>query len=526
MFQISYFKSFSIILTCILGILFCIPNFLEDSKIESLPSWLRSTVNLGLELRGGAHLQLEVDLRNVDKEYLSGLIGELRSNLRKTSVRYSSLSIDEQSLAPKIVVNISETDDFQKVKSIIHQIDNKLEVSLTQDGKVVATLAEKVIKDRSKTIIEQSIEVIRRRIDETGTKEPTIISQGENRIVVQLPGIDNPEEIKQRIGKTAKMTFHLVADELSSDNERPKNSSDIQILKEERRDGSFMSIPVKKQISLSGEHLIDASVSTAHDTGEVGVSLRFNSFGARKFAEISANNIGKRFAIVLDGKVITAPVFRSAINDGRAEITGSFDIKEANELALLLRAGSLPAPLKIIEERTIGPSLGLDSIKDGQKGTVVAFILVSIFMFLGYSIFGLFANVALIFNLCLLFSGLSLLQATLTLPGIAGIAMTIGMAVDANVLIYERIKEELKSGIKALSAIEAGYNKAMSTIIDSNLTTLIGAAVLYEFGSGPIRGFGVTLALGIIISMFTALSLTKLITAFWFRNKTIEKLPI
>lgn len=525
MFQISYFKSFSIILTCILGILFCVPNFLNESRIENLPTWLRSTINLGLELRGGAHLQLEVDLKNVDKEYLSGLIGELRSNLRKSNLRYSSLSIDEQNSLPKIVVNISDIDDFQKVKSIIHQIDNKLDINLTQDGKVVATLSEKIIKDRSKSIIEQSIEVIRRRIDETGTKEPTIISQGENRIIVQLPGIDNPEEIKKRIGKTAKMTFHLVADELSDGN-RSKNSSDVQILKEELRDGSYINVPVKKQISLSGEHLIDASVSTAHDTGEVGVSLRFNSFGARKFAEISANNIGKRFAIVLDGKVITAPVFRSAINDGRAEITGSFKIKDANELALLLRAGSLPAPLKIIEERTIGPSLGVDSISDGQRGTIVAFIFVSVFMILGYSVFGIFANIALVFNLCLLFAGLSLLQATLTLPGIAGIAMTIGMAVDANVLIYERIKEELRAGTKALSAIEAGYNKAMSTIIDSNLTTLIGAAVLYEFGSGPIRGFGVTLALGIIISMFTALSLTKLITAFWFRNKTIEKLPI
>ena len=286
-------------------------------------------------------------------------------------------------------------------------------------------------------------------------------------------------------------------------------------------------IAVRNQVSVSGDNLVDAQATTDPQTGQIGVSLRFNNVGARKFADISANSIGKQFAIVLDGKVLTAPVFRSAIPSGNAEISGGFrTIREANELALLLRAGSLPAPLKVVEERTVGPSLGADSIHDGRNATVIAFLMVSVFMFLGYSMFGVFANLALVFNMVLLFAGLSLLQATLTLPGIAGIAMTIGMAVDANVLIYERIKEELRAGTAALAAIEAGYERAMTTIIDSNLTTLIAAAVLYEFGSGPIRGFAVTTAIGISVSMFTALSVTKLVTAWWFKNKQVQTLPI
>jgi preprotein translocase subunit SecD len=292
-------------------------------------------------------------------------------------------------------------------------------------------------------------------------------------------------------------------------------------------DEGGQKIPVKKQVSVGGEHLTDAQAETDPQTGEIGVSLRFNNVGSRKFAEISANNIGKQFAIVLDDKVITAPVFRSAIPNGKASISGGFrTIKEANELALLLRAGSLPAPLKVVEERTVGPSLGADSINSGKHATIIAFLLVSVFMFMGYSLFGLFANIALAFNMILLFAGLSLLQATLTLPGIAGIAMTIGMAVDANVLIYERIKEEIRHGTQNMLAIEAGFDRAMTTIIDSNLTTLIAAAALYEFGSGPIRGFAVTTALGITVSMFTALSVTKLVCAWWFKNKSPEKLPI
>ena len=276
---------------------------------------------------------------------------------------------------------------------------------------------------------------------------------------------------------------------------------------------------------VSGETLVDAQ-ATVNQNGQPAVSLKFNTVGARKFAQMSGDNIKKQFAIVLDDKVISAPVFQDVIPDGNGQISGHFTIKDANDLALLLRAGALPAPLNVIEERTVGPSLGADSIQDGKTATVLAFILVSIFMILNYSVFGIFANIALVFNIIFLFAGLSLLQATLTLPGIAGIALTIGMAVDANVLIYERIKEEIRNGMKAASAIEAGYQRAMTTILDSNLTTLIGTAVLFEFGTGPIRGFAVTLALGIVISLFTALSLTRLIIAIWMRKRKLTTLPI
>jgi preprotein translocase subunit SecD len=291
------------------------------------------------------------------------------------------------------------------------------------------------------------------------------------------------------------------------------------------RDGQVVYIAVKKQVMVSGETLIDAQ-ATFGEYGQTAVSLKFNSLGAKKFADMSRDYLKKQFAIVLDDKVISAPVFQSVIPDGSGQITGSFTVKEANELATILRAGALPAPLKVIEERTVGPSLGADSIKDGQKATILAFIMVSVFMIASYATFGLFADIALIFNLILLFAGLSVLQATLTLPGIAGIALTIGMAVDANVLIYERIKEEIRAGMKPINAIDSGYKRAMTTILDSNFTTLLGAAILFEFGTGPIRGFAVTLALGILISLFTALSLTRLIIMFWLGRRKVATLPI
>jgi preprotein translocase subunit SecD len=300
-----------------------------------------------------------------------------------------------------------------------------------------------------------------------------------------------------------------------------------EILKLDEQDGKPSYIIVKKQVSISGDNLIDAQATFTHDSGMPAVSLKFNAVGARKFAELSGNNIGRRFAIVLDDKVISAPVFRSLIPNGEGQISGNFTTQEANDLSLLLRAGALPAPLHVIEERTVGPSLGADSIRSGQLATVLAFILVAVFMAMNYSLFGVFADVALAFNLILLFAALSLLQATLTLPGIAGIALTIGMAVDANVLIYERIKEELRNGLRPLAAIEAGYARAITTIIDSNLTTLLGAAVLFEFGTGPIRGFAVTLSLGIVISLFSSISLTRLIVVTWLRRRSsVSSLPL
>lgn len=525
LFGFSQTRIVTIIAACAAGIVFCLPNMLSKETVEKLPSWLQHTVSLGLDLRGGSHLQLEVDLKAVNAEHLSNLLNDVRSSLRKENIGYLNLRVEGKDTNPKLFLNLRDITHKDKIAGIIKKIDTALLTEVSPDGLVSITVDPVAAQNRSKQIIEQSIEVIRRRIDETGTKEPTILRQGADRIIIQLPGVDDPQEVKKRLGQTAKMTFNMVDNAAQNTGRAGPDSSMLDYVRGADEDGS--KIAVRNQVSVSGEHLVDAQATTDSQTGEIGVSLRFNNVGARKFAEISANNIGRRFAIILDGKVLTAPVFRSAIPNGHAEITGGFrTIKEANELALLLRAGSLPAPLKVVEERTVGPSLGADSIHDGRNATVIAFLMVSVFMILGYSLFGVFANLALVFNMVLLFAGLSLLQATLTLPGIAGIAMTIGMAVDANVLIYERIKEELRLGTPAMNAIEAGYDRAMTTIVDSNLTTLIAAAVLYEFGSGPIRGFAVTTALGISVSMFTALSVTKLVTAWWFKNKQVETLPI
>ncbi|MBY0462253.1 MAG: protein translocase subunit SecD [Alphaproteobacteria bacterium] len=529
MLAIPRWKFWTIITVCFLGMLFALPNLLTQKSLEHLPHWMRNTVNLGLELRGGSHLQLEVDLNAVAKEYLTNLLDETRASFRKQQIGYTGLLVDTKIKTPTLNFTLRNPEDADKAKKVLKTIDPHLDVTI-QGTMVHVTLSKEALGQRNKAIIEQSIEVVRRRVDESGTKEPIIQRQGDDRIIVQLPGVDDPAEVKALIGRTAKMSFRLVDNNASLVPVTPGSSRPVaplgsDYLTETRGAGEEAYIAVKKQVMVSGETLIDAQ-ATFNQNGQPAVSLKFNSIGARKFAEMSAQNLKKQFAIVLDDKVISAPVFQDIIHDGNGQISGHFTIKEANELSLLLRAGALPAPLKVIEERTVGPSLGADSIHDGQRATVLAFIMVSVFMFLSYSAFGLFADIALIFNLILLFAGLSILQATLTLPGIAGIALTIGMAVDANVLIYERIKEELRAGARPALAIDSGYRRAMTTIIDSNLTTLFGAAVLFEFGTGPIRGFAVTLALGILISLFTALSLTRLIIVSWLRRRKITELPI
>ena len=532
MLVIPRWKIWTILGICFFGMLFAMPNLLSPDRLQTMPSWLRSTVNLGLELRGGSHLQLEVDLKAVAKEYLSNLLDEARLNLRKQQIGYTNLVVDAKSAGiPSLTFLLRSPEDSEKALKVLRAIDTGLTVTV-ENTKVTATLSEQMLEHRNRSIIEQSIEVVRRRVDESGTKEPIIQRQGADRIVVQLPGVEDPAEVKKLIGRTAKMTFRLVDSSVppvvgAPGAPMPYKAAPLgsEYLEEIAHEGQVRYLAVKKQVMVSGESLVDAQATFSH-TGQPAVSLKFNSVGARKFADMSAQNIKKQFAIILDDKIISAPVFQDIIPDGNGQISGHFTVKEANDLSLLLRAGALPAPLKVIEERTVGPSLGADSIHDGKIGTVVAFILVSIFMFLCYGTFGFFADIALVFNLILLFAGLSLLQATLTLPGIAGIALTIGMAVDANVLIYERIKEEIRAGIRPIAAIEVGYKRAITTIIDSNLTTLIGAAVLFEFGTGPIRGFAVTLALGILISLFTALSLTRLIIVLWARRQKVLALPL
>ena len=532
MLVVSKVRVITTLTICLLGLLFAFPSVIEQATYDKLPKFLQHTVNLGLELRGGSHIQLEVDLESVKRERQESILDEARKQLRKQNIKYSKLNVQTRSEGSVICISLKDENDAKDVKKILNKIENELDITIA-GPEITAVITQKFMDEFSKRIVGESIEVIRHRIDETGTKEPTILRQGTDRIVLQLPGVEDPAEVKRLLGKTAVLTFHGVDEAMETipakANQKvnlPKKPGVIY-LPEDKGNGVVYYVPIKKQISLTGKSLVDAQVSMDSRTGLPAVSIKFDAIdGTRKIAELSAKYLHKQFAMVLDGKVLSAPVFQAVLNDGNAQITGNFTMEEATELALLLRAGSLPAPLNVVEERNVGPSLGTDSINAGKNATMCAFFFVAIFMIASYGIFGLFSVVAIFMNITLLFACLTLLGATLTLPGIAGIALTIGTAVDANVLIYERIREEVRIGIKAAMAISQGYKLAMMTIIDSNFTTLIGSIVLYEFGSGPIRGFAVTLALGTIISLFTTFSLTKSVIAYYMRRQRNKEIII
>ncbi|MBX9621888.1 MAG: protein translocase subunit SecD [Alphaproteobacteria bacterium] len=519
MLYIPLWKKILTIGICLLGLLFASPNFFTREQLENFPSWYpKSQITLGLDLQGGAHLLLEVDFDAVQKEQMASLADMARTTLRKERIGYTGLAAKKDF----VTLTLRNPADLEKAKSLIHNTDKDVEITSAAEGQLTLRFDEAALRTRRKSVLAQSIEIVRRRVDEMGTAEPFIQQQGDDRILVQLPGMQDPARIKAMLGKTAKLQFRFV--DMSINAEPGKTVPGVDILPEER-DGKTIYLAVKKQIILSGENLVDAQPGFDEYNRPI-INFKFDSLGAKKFGDATKNNIGQVFAIVLDDKIIMAPHIQTPILDGRGMITGGFSVQQAQDLALLMRAGALPAPLNPIEERTVGPGLGADSIASGEYATIIAILMVAAFMFIAYSFFGAIANIAVVFNLILLFAALSVTHATLTLPGIAGIALTVGMAVDANVLINERIKEELRNGRKMLSAIDAGYNRAMTTIIDSNLTTLIGVALLYYFGAGPTRGFAVTTSLGIIISMFTAISLTKLILAWWIGWRRPTHLPI
>jgi len=520
MLRFSPLKAFFILLFCLIAIAYSLPNFISSSKKDIMPYRLlpNSKVNLGLDLRGGAHLLLQVNFDYYLQEQLSNLNDELKRNFLE-----SGLSTGSKIEGTKIMFAFLEETSVSKAKKIIKKFDRDVSTSIS--GNIIyLTYSDAHRIKMQKDLIQQSIEIVRRRVDETGTKEPIIQAQGNNRILLQMPGVGNPQEIKDLLGKTAKLTFHFVVDN-SLDNNLTQYNLDYSIAKIQDVSGRYFLI--KKEPILSGDLLTDANAT--YYEGEPAVSFKFNFIGSRKFAEITTNNIGQVFAIVLDGKIITAPKINSVIKGGAGVISGSFDTTEANNLALLLRAGALPAPIDVIEERTVGPSLGADSIRYGITAATYSFLLVAVFMFIFYGFFGLIANIALVINVALILTFLSWFGATLTLPGIAGIVLTIGMAVDANVLIFERIKEEARThNKKILIAIDSGFSQAFRTIIDSNITTLIIASLLYIFGSGPIRGFSVTLTIGILSSMFSAIVLTRTMIAMWikYRKFPLQSLPI
>lgn len=524
MIHISFWKKAFIFIVLFFGFLFALPNFLSDESLKNLPDFFpKHRFNLGLDLKGGSQLLLEVELNKGIEDRMSGLADDIRKKLRRSNIGYA----DMKAKGDEVLFVIRHVEKQAQVFKIIKEIDPQLVVAYeptTQIFKI--SLSIERLKERKLMMLNQTREIIQRRIDAYGTAEPTILLQGEDRILVQLPGVKEPGRVKELLGTTAKMTFHLVPSQ-AYENGDYSGPDTIKLPVRVREAGGEQNVTlaIEKNPLLGGENLINAQPTTSHESGQWEVAFELDSVGASKFAEITRNNVGRRFAIVLDNQIITAPVINGAIPGGRGVIQGRFDTEAAHDLALLMRSGALPAPLKIIEERVVGPDLGQDSIQSGQRATIISVLMVGGFMILAYMVLGVIANIGLVANLILLLAGLSVLGATLTLPGIAGIALTLGMAVDANVLIYERIREELRLGRKIQQAIDSGYNRAMTTIVDSNVTTLLAAAVLFYYGSGPIQGFAVTLTLGIIISMFTAISVTRVIIAGWInwrKPKTLE----
>ena len=521
-----YFAKWKIILIlgiCALGVIFAAPNFLSSKQAAQLPTWLpHKQVSLGLDLQGGSHLLLEVEVDSVLKERLEALVDTMRTTLRKARIRYGGLGVDGLTAG----VTIKDKSQGEQARQLLREIDTTLGVSIDDDARITLEMTEQAIRDRRSAAIEQSIEIVRRRIDETGVREPTIQRQGEDRILVQLPGVDDPERVKRLLGKTAKLTFQLVDERQnpSLGGRVPPGSIMMPSANENGSDGRPRMYMLKKRVMISGDTLID-SQPTFQDNQPV-VSFRFDTVGGKRFGKATTENVNKLFAIVLDGKVISAPVIREPILGGSGITSGNFSVQDAQDLSLLLRAGALPAPLTILEERSVGPGLGADSVAAGKIASIIGMILVVAFMAIVYGRFGLMADVALVANIVLIGAALSLLQATLTLPGIAGIVLTVGMAVDANVLVFERIREEIRAGRTPISSIDAGYSRAIKTIIDANVTTLIAAVLLYQFGSGPVRGFAVTLAIGIVTSLFTAIMLTRLMVSTWLKKSRPDSLPI
>ncbi len=531
MFRMPSWRALVVAAVCLFGAVALLPNFLSRATLDSMPGFMPTRqITLGLDLQGGSYLLLEVDLEPIYHERLESMVNDLRVALRGARVNYRGLGVQGDT----VTVTLVDPSQHEQALAEITKL-NPLNLGVTgqirdfdlqEDGpRIVLRLTDAKRNELGQAAIAQSLEVVRRRIDELGTREASIQRQGADRILVQVPGERDPGNIKRLLGKTARLTFHMVDMESSiQDALNGRVPPGDMLLEAAEGDRGPQHYLVKRQVELSGESLTNAQ-PTFQDNQPV-VSFRFDNAGARKFGKITQENVGKPFAIVLDDKVISAPNIREPILGGSGIISGSFTVQSANELSVLLRAGALPAPLKVIEERSVGAELGADSIRDGATATLVASILVVGLMLLYYGIFGLIADVALVLNVVLILGIMSLLGGTLTLPGIAGIVLTIGQAVDSNVLIYERIREEVRSGRSALSAINTGFNEAMRTIVDANLTSLIAALALFQFGSGPVKGFAVTLGLGVITNMFTATYFSRFLVAIWYDRRRPSALPL
>lgn len=528
-----------IALAILVGVLAVIPNIVPRSWLDGFPSWLpKERIVLGLDLQGGAYLLYEVDQEDYVDKRLRALTAEVRTALRsEPRIGYTGLGVVDGG----VQVRIRDSEQFDAARERLSELVNPLaqglfaggavdEFGLTEGSGNTLRLAftQEGLAQRIRSIVDQSIEVIRRRVDELGTTEPNIQRQGESRILVEAPG-GNPEQLKDLVGTTAQLTFHLVDTSISGEEAmrtRPPAGTMVLTTSEDDELEPLRPYVVEEEPLLTGEDLVDAQPAFQQATNEPIVTFRLTTSGARRFGEVTARNVGRPFAIVLDNEIISAPRINEPIPGGSGQISGSFTVQSANDLAILLRAGALPAALTLVEERTVGPGLGADSIAAGETAALVAAVLVAASMIIVYGLFGVFAVVALVTNVVLILGLLSLLGATLTLPGIAGIVLTMGMAVDANVLIYERIRDEGRAGRSPILAIDAGFRRALGTILDANITTLIAAVILFQLGSGPVRGFAVTLALGILTTVFTAFLFTRLMVALWVRRRRPTAIPV
>lgn len=526
MLQFPRWKVIVVLLVSGFFTLAALPNVMGPKTSAMMPGWFQKPIPLGLDLRGGSHLLLQLDIDAYMREHLANARDSLRKELRDARVGYTELRSSGDSITLRVR---EETLGDTNINAIVRKTDPDLTVE--NNGKALRLFYdERTRREMQSHLLQQSIEIVNRRIDETGTKEPIIQRQGLDRIVVQVPGLQDPSELKRLLGKTAKMSFHLVDESVSPENlMRGIVPAGTRILPgDEGGDRAARGYPEKyavySQVALSGELLTNSHAS--YKDGQPIVDFKFNRLGAQKFGEITQKNIDRRFAVVLDNKVITAPVIRSAILGGSGIIEGNFTVESANELAMLLRAGALPAPLQVVEERSVGPSLGQDSIDAGTLAAIVGTSMVILFMLLAYGLFGLFANISLLIHLVIILGAMSLMQATLTLPGIAGIVLTMGMAVDANVLIFERMRDEVRFGKSPLAAIESGFRLAFTTIFDSNITTLMAAGLLYTLGAGSVKGFAVTLTIGLLSTMFASVMFCRMLIIYWARQTRPKKLPI
>jgi preprotein translocase subunit SecD len=538
MLSFTRWKATLILLTVFATMLLAAPNFLPQSWVNQLPRALRTHMTLGLDLQGGVHLMLQVDADEVRRSQMENLRDDVRRLLRDSRIQVQSIAFQGNSVVARLREGQNGDLALTELRKIPQPIGGQFSATGQFDSEVsragdvfTVTATEAGLRDKVSRAVTQSIEVVRRRIDQLGTTEPVIQRQGLDRILLQVPGEKDPQRVKELVGTTAKLEFRLVDQSMRVEEAlagRPP--ADSAVLYQETKEGNrvVQQVPylIQRRAIVTGEELIDAQAAFNAQQAEWVVNFRFNASGGRKFAQATTENVNRPFAIILDNKVVSAPVIREPILGGSGQISGQFTAESSANLALLLRAGALPAPLTVVEERTVGASLGQDSIRSGTQAAIIGSIFVLIYIFMTYGLFGLFANLAVIVNVVMMFGLLSAIGATLTLPGIAGIVLTVGMAVDSNVLIFERIREEARSGRSVIASIDGGFTKAMGTIMDANVTQFLTAMILFYLGTGPVKGFALTLGLGIITTMFTAITFTRYLVVMWLRWFKPARVPL